>query len=135
MGVMEVGHWLFWMEWRLAGWWVCLPLLILPCTIKSRSSLLAPAHPDGPGKRAMKRLWCGGGGIMHNIKSILYSDRIRSVYCRDSMFIHMHILVILLGVLWLPLRYSVWQQSMFLLLICGYVEISGTQRPLALRKF
>ena len=34
----------------------------LPCTIKSRSSLLAPAQPGGPGKRAVKRLWCGGGG-------------------------------------------------------------------------
>ena len=31
----------------------------LPCTVKSRSSLLAPAHPDGPGKRAIKWLWCG----------------------------------------------------------------------------
>jgi len=29
---------------------VCLPLLIFPCTIKSRSSLLAPAHPVDPGK-------------------------------------------------------------------------------------
>jgi len=31
-------------------------------TIKSRSSLLAPAHPGGPGKMAVKRLWwwwCG----------------------------------------------------------------------------
>ena len=28
----------------------------LPCTIKSGSSLLAPAHPGGPGKRAVKRL-------------------------------------------------------------------------------
>jgi len=41
------------------GWSVCLPLLICPCTIKSRSSLLAPAHPGGPGKRAVKWLWCG----------------------------------------------------------------------------
>jgi len=39
------------------GWSVCLPLLISPCTIKTRSSLLAPAHPGGPGKRAIKRLW------------------------------------------------------------------------------
>jgi len=31
----------------------------LPLHHKSRSSLLAPAHPDGPGKRAVKRLWCG----------------------------------------------------------------------------
>jgi len=53
------GHWLVRMEWRPAGWSVCLPVLICPCTIKSRSSLLAPAHPGGPGKRAVKRLWCG----------------------------------------------------------------------------
>jgi len=38
---------------------VCLPLLVFPCTIKSRSSLLAPAHAGGPGKRAVKRLCCG----------------------------------------------------------------------------
>jgi len=44
------GHWLVWMEWRPSGWSVCLPLLIFPCTIKSRSSLLAPAHPGGPKK-------------------------------------------------------------------------------------
>jgi len=55
------GHWLVRMDWRPAGWSVCLPLLIFPCTIKSGSSLLAPAHPGGPGKRAVKRLWCGGG--------------------------------------------------------------------------
>jgi len=48
------------MEWRPAGWSVCLPLLIFPCTIKSRSSLLAPAHPGGPEKRAVNS--CGGGG-------------------------------------------------------------------------
>jgi len=48
------------MEWRPAGWSVCLPLLISPCAIKSRSSLLAPAHLGGPGKRAVKG--CGGGG-------------------------------------------------------------------------
>jgi len=47
------------MQWRPAGWSVGLPLLIFPCTIKSRSSLLAPAHPDGHGKRAVKWLRCG----------------------------------------------------------------------------
>ena len=52
------GHWLVRMEWRPARWAVCLPLLIFPYTMKSRSSLLAPAHPGGPGKRAVKRLWC-----------------------------------------------------------------------------
>ena len=63
-----------WWRWALvslnevgpAGWSMCLPLLISSCTIKSRSSLLAPAHPGGPGKRAVKRLWCGGGGKIYN---------------------------------------------------------------------
>jgi len=44
-------------EWHPAGWSVCLPLLIFPRTIKSRSSLLALAHPGGPRKRAVKWLW------------------------------------------------------------------------------
>ena len=50
------------MEWRPAGS-VSLPLLIFPCTIKSRSSLLAPAHPGGTGKRAVKWLWWWWYGI------------------------------------------------------------------------
>ena len=36
---------------------MCMPLLISPCTIKSRSSLLAQAQPGDPGKRAVKWLW------------------------------------------------------------------------------
>jgi len=32
----------------------CLLLLIFPCTRKSRSFLLAPAHPGDPAKRAVK---------------------------------------------------------------------------------
>jgi len=51
------GHWLVQMEWRPAGWPLCLRLLIFPCTMKSRSSLLALAHPGGLEKRAVKRLW------------------------------------------------------------------------------
>jgi len=43
------------MEWRPADG-RCLPLLIFPCTIKSRSSLLATAHPGSPIKKAVKRL-------------------------------------------------------------------------------
>jgi len=31
----------------------------LPCTIKSRRSVLALADSGGPGKRVVKRLWCG----------------------------------------------------------------------------
>jgi len=52
------GHWLVRMEWRPARWSVCRPLLVSLCTIKSGSSL-APAHPGGPGKGAIKWLWCG----------------------------------------------------------------------------
>ena len=50
------GHWLVRLEWHPAGWSVCLPLLIFPCTIKYKSSLLALAHPGGPRKRAVKRM-------------------------------------------------------------------------------
>jgi len=57
MGDGGGGHWLVRMEWCPARWSVCLPLLIFPCTIKSRSSLLAPAHPGGPGKKAIKWFW------------------------------------------------------------------------------
>ena len=56
MGDGGRGHYLFRMEWHPSGWSVCLPLLIFPCTIKSRSSLLALAHPGGPGKIAVKQL-------------------------------------------------------------------------------
>jgi len=57
MGEGRSGHWLVRMEWRPAGQSVYLPLLMFPCTIKSRSTLLAPAHLDDPGKRAVKQLW------------------------------------------------------------------------------
>jgi len=51
----------WWWRWALLspdgvasiGWSVCLRLLIFPCTIKFRNSVLAPA----PRKRAVKRLW------------------------------------------------------------------------------
>ena len=46
------------MEWRLAGWSVCLPLLIFPCTLKCRGSLLAPAHPGGPGNKGREIVVC-----------------------------------------------------------------------------
>ena len=50
------GHWLVRMEWHPARWSVCLPPLISPCTIKSRSSLMAPAHARWSRKRVVKRL-------------------------------------------------------------------------------
>jgi len=54
---------------------VCLPLLIFPWTIKSRS-FLAPAHLGGPRKRAIKRLWCdgGGGGGVTVYSTVAYSS-------------------------------------------------------------
>jgi len=60
-------HWLVGMEWRPAGWSVCLPPFIFACTIKSRSSLLAPAHPGGPGKRAVKWLCVGHKALTQSI--------------------------------------------------------------------
>ena len=63
------GHWLVRMEWRPARWSVFLPLLIFPCIIKSRSSLLAPAHPGGPGN-GRKKVVVGGGGCGH--RPLLY---------------------------------------------------------------
>jgi len=65
------GHWLVRMEWRPAGWSVCLPQLIFPCTIKSRSSLLELAHPGGPGKRAVERLWCGSENLLLDVNCSL----------------------------------------------------------------
>ena len=56
MGDDGGGHWLVLMEWRSAGWSVCLPLLIFSCTIKFRSSLLTLARPCGPGKKGCKTL-------------------------------------------------------------------------------
>jgi len=76
MGDGERGHWLVWMEWRPAGWSLCLPLLIFSCTIKSRSSLRAPAHLGGPGKRAVKQLWCG----VCNTNSSLCSTKLLKVF-------------------------------------------------------
>jgi len=70
------GHWLVRMEWCPAGWSVCLPLLIFPCTIKSRSSLLAPAHPGGPGKKGRKTAGCG------------YCDFIRTFSSCHCLIIH-----------------------------------------------
>jgi len=56
-GMVEEGTgWSGWSGAQLDG--QCLSLLIFPCTIKSTSSLLAPAHPGGPGKRAVKN-GCG----------------------------------------------------------------------------
>jgi len=64
VGDGEGGHCLARMEWHPAGWLICLPLLVFRCTIKSRSFLMAPAHLGGPGKRAVKWLWCGGGAVL-----------------------------------------------------------------------
>jgi len=65
---MEVNCWLVRMEWCPPGLSMCLPLVILPSTIKSRRSfLLAPAHPGGPGKRAVKQLRCGGWWLLWDV--------------------------------------------------------------------
>jgi len=59
-GLMEVDCLLVPREWRPPGLSVCLHLVILPSTTKSRRVfLVALAHPSGPGKMVVKRLWCG----------------------------------------------------------------------------
>jgi len=84
MGDGGGGHWLVQMEWRPARWSVCLPLLFFPCTIKSRISLLIPDHPGSPRKRAIKRLWCGGG---HSCLLIRYlSGLILVTFSADYVF-------------------------------------------------
>jgi len=79
MGDGGGGHLLVQMEWRPVGWSVCLLLLILlifPCTIKSKSSLQAPIHPGGPGKRAVKRLLCGGGNFITHVWALMGSGTV-----------------------------------------------------------
>jgi len=61
-------HWLVRMERHPAWWSVCLPLLISQCTIKSRSSLLAPARPGGHGKKSRKN----GCGAVVIVMTIVY---------------------------------------------------------------
>jgi len=66
-----------WWRWALVSpdgvapsWMVGVSASVnLPLLIKSRSSLLAPAHPGGPGKRAKKWLWCGGPGWARSVKT------------------------------------------------------------------
>jgi len=48
------GHWLVRMEWRPAGWSVCLPLLVFPCTIKSRSFSSGTGSPGWFQKKGRK---------------------------------------------------------------------------------
>ena len=82
MGDGGGGQWLVRMEWHLAGRSVCLPLLIFLCTIKSRSSILALAHSGGPGKRAVKRLWCGWcGGELVIIFMLIISSSSNGCCC------------------------------------------------------
>jgi len=78
MGDGGGGYWLVRMEWCPAGLLVCLPLLIFPRTIKSKSSLLAPAQPGGPGKNGRKTVvvWCGGG--YENIDQEVFFDMSQS---------------------------------------------------------
>ena len=61
---------------------MCLPLLIFPCTIKYRSSVLAPAHPGGPGKTGRKTVvavvWCGKSAATKFPKGLLSRSKIVS---------------------------------------------------------
>ena len=77
------GHWLVRMEWRPARWSVCLSLLIFPCTKESRSSLLAPAHPGGPGKNG-----CGVLTVVVDVLSDRHRRTLKAVAWPHPFFIH-----------------------------------------------
>jgi len=79
MGDGGGGHWLVRMEWCPAGWSACLPLLIFPCTVKSRSYLLALAHPGGPGKRAIKWIVVVVPHVVTSVSDIVHQTWLRWV--------------------------------------------------------
>jgi len=90
MGDSGGGHWLVRMEWRPAGQSVCLPLLIFCCTIKSRGSLLALDHLGGPGKRVVKRLWCGGLPVKQILKLAIIWQRFIGLHKGVPESVHLH---------------------------------------------
>jgi len=68
-------------EWRQPRLLVCLPLLILLSTIKSRRSfLLAPAHPGRRRKRAVKRLQYITFGVSRLMPSVQHKEDISYYY-------------------------------------------------------
>ena len=59
----------------MGGWWRWALVSrdgVAPCAIKSRSSLLAPAHVGGPRKRAVKLLWWCAGSKQHKVEASLW---------------------------------------------------------------
>jgi len=86
------GHWLVRMEWRPARWSVCLPLLIFACTIKSRSSLLAPAYPSAEWsrKKGRKTDVCVCVCVFHlprSIPSSLFKLHAWQSFCTTSLHV------------------------------------------------
>jgi len=73
---------------------MCLPLLISPCTIKSRGFFLAgTGSPRSSRKRAVKRLCGGGGGVLC------------SIVCNSGAQCNAHTLTDLTVVCWLDLAF------------------------------
>ena len=56
-GMMEMGHWLVWMEWCPAGLSVCLPLLspLAPWTTKPHHNRFTALFPGPPGWAGARR--------------------------------------------------------------------------------
>ena len=77
------------MEWRPSGWSVCLPLSIFPCTIKSRSSLLAPAHPGGLRKNGRKTVVLCVWSIQNSCVRLVTCLQ-KSHFMRQRLGIQMH---------------------------------------------
>jgi len=59
--------------------------MYFPCTVKSRSSLLAPAHPGGLGKRAIKWMRVCLFHLLWSIASSLFKLRAWQSFCTTSL--------------------------------------------------
>jgi len=90
------GHWLVRIEWHPAGWSLCLPLLIFPCAMKSRTSLLALAHPGGQGKGPLKS--CGVVvvcSIVFHLPHLEPRSRVAIMIRSDGTLILLRVVIIL----------------------------------------
>jgi len=71
------GHWLVCTEWHPAGWLVHLPLLIFPCTIKSKSSVwhrLTQVVPEKKGRKTV--VVCGGHSVWNTLPAAYKHDQL-----------------------------------------------------------
>ena len=82
MGDGGGGHWLVRMEWRPSGWSVCVPLLIFPCTTKSRSFSSGTGSPGwsrNKGRKTVVVVYMGVRKVSKQIKQPSRSLKVTAV--------------------------------------------------------